>query len=173
MTMRTLLIAKHHDAPISPAARLTLLGIADYCHDDGILNRSLTPEDVADWTHLDCDDAAAAWAELVDAGLLHVETSVPALDGTMWLTIVPGWDESWADLLWATCGVSRPAIPHALRQAVMERDHRTCQMCGSTNRPAIDHVHPVSRGGLTVLHNLRVLCHDCNTRKGARIEVAR
>jgi hypothetical protein len=59
-------------------------------------------------------------------------------------------------------------IPARLRAAVLERDHHRCRQCGATDDLHIDHIRPVSRGGLTVFENLQALCAPCNLRKSNR-----
>lgn len=66
-------------------------------------------------------------------------------------------------------------IPSTLRRAVIERDGTLCLKCSVQTTPDwwgptalhIDHIKPESRGGLTVLSNLQVLCQTCNLAKGA------
>lgn len=58
-------------------------------------------------------------------------------------------------------------IPYAIRAAVLARQPG-CAYCGATEGLHIDHIHPHSRGGLSVLENLQTLCAPCNIRKGAR-----
>lgn len=63
-----------------------------------------------------------------------------------------------------------------LRYTVLKRDHFRCVVCGSS--PAtkhdcllhVDHILPWSKGGKTVVENLRTLCEQCNLGKGARLE---
>jgi 5-methylcytosine-specific restriction endonuclease McrA len=43
-----------------------------------------------------------------------------------------------------------------------------CWMCGTTEDLTIDHVKPLSKGGLHILANIRPACSRCNTRKRAR-----
>lgn len=59
-------------------------------------------------------------------------------------------------------------IPHSIRDQIFERDNYTCQHCGSTEAPSIDHIHPESKGGTLDLNNLQTLCRSCNSKKGAR-----
>lgn len=61
----------------------------------------------------------------------------------------------------------RAKMTPAVREAVFERDGRACRACGITDNLHIDHVVPISRGGLTVMENLAVLCGSCNASKGA------
>lgn len=66
----------------------------------------------------------------------------------------------------------REEIPLRLRLRVLDRDGFRCCLCGRS--PAIeagvvlhiDHVLPVSRGGLATLENLRTLCAECNLGRG-------
>lgn len=43
-----------------------------------------------------------------------------------------------------------------------------CLACGSPDDPTLDHVVPVSAGGLNVRDNLQPLCRACNASKGAK-----
>ncbi len=56
-----------------------------------------------------------------------------------------------------------------IRMAVYKRDRFTCQYCGVVGKPLeCDHVHPVSRGGKTVMENLATACRTCNRAKGSK-----
>lgn len=44
--------------------------------------------------------------------------------------------------------------------------NRRCRVKSRHRRLTIDHVVPISRGGCNHLHNLQLLCNDCNTAKG-------
>lgn len=63
-----------------------------------------------------------------------------------------------------------------LRAEIKERDKFTCKKCGNSikNEPnlllEIDHIIPLSKGGLTTKDNLQTLCWRCNRQKGAKIE---
>ncbi len=72
--------------------------------------------------------------------------------------------------------VSDPrAIPRALRDRVFNRGKGRCEFvspatgmkCGSAHALEIDHIIPVSAGGMGVLENLRLLC-DSHNRARAR-----
>ncbi len=45
-----------------------------------------------------------------------------------------------------------------------------CRSCGSLSDVCIDHIYPVSLGGTDDLDNLQLLCRNCNSAKGNRIE---
>jgi 5-methylcytosine-specific restriction endonuclease McrA len=59
-------------------------------------------------------------------------------------------------------------IPREMMLKVVRRDGQICQIC-HRNVPddelAFDHIIPVSKGGPTAVHNLRVLCCSCNLKK--------
>ena len=98
--------------------------------------------------------------------------------------------KSWSDflskfLIYANGGgisvvpqvVSKPSIgsrgiSKKLRYLVMKRDNWTCVLCGvkrtSTNdvQLHVDHILPYSKGGKTVMSNLRTLCSTCNLGRG-------
>jgi hypothetical protein len=67
-------------------------------------------------------------------------------------------------------------IPLGLRYKILSRDRFRCVIDGKS--PAthfavtlhVDHIKPWSKGGETVIENLRTLCSDCNLGKGASIE---
>lgn len=67
--------------------------------------------------------------------------------------------------------MQRSAMTSDLREAIKQRDHYTCCICGNSvyNEPnlllEVDHIIPVSRGGKTEADNLQTLCWRCNRRK--------
>lgn len=69
----------------------------------------------------------------------------------------------------------RALMTSKLRQQIKERDNFTCKHCGVSvmQEPhlllEIDHIVPVSKGGLTAEDNLQTLCWRCNRSKGAKI----
>ena len=70
----------------------------------------------------------------------------------------------------------RALMTSKLRQHIKERDNFTCKRCGVSveDEPhlllEIDHIVPVSKGGLTTEDNLQTLCWRCNRSKGDKME---
>lgn len=52
-----------------------------------------------------------------------------------------------------------------VRKEIIDRD-KYCLCCGSYERLSIDHVIPISKGGMNVIENLQTLCVSCNSKKG-------
>jgi hypothetical protein len=71
----------------------------------------------------------------------------------------------------------RALMTSKLRWKIKERDNYTCQICGlSTNDEKnllleIDHIIPISKGGISTEENLQTLCWKCNRTKGAKVNV--
>lgn len=69
----------------------------------------------------------------------------------------------------------RALMTSKLRQHIKERDHFTCKYCGASIEKEpnllleIDHIVPVSKGGLTTEDNLQTLCWRCNRKKGSKV----
>ena len=69
----------------------------------------------------------------------------------------------------------RALMTKKLRQDILDRDNYTCQECGNSisQEPnlllEIDHIKPVSKGGVTEANNLRTLCWKCNRAKGNKM----
>jgi 5-methylcytosine-specific restriction protein A len=62
----------------------------------------------------------------------------------------------------------RGSIPKDMRLGVFERDGFVCQFCGRKRDAAgltIDHLIPVSQGGLDEMVNWVTACRECNERK--------
>ena len=68
----------------------------------------------------------------------------------------------------------RALMTRKLREYVKERDSHTCQNCGLSTYEEpnllleIDHIRPLSKGGMTTLDNLQTLCWRCNRTKSAK-----
>ena len=62
-------------------------------------------------------------------------------------------------------------ISKGLRYDVLRRDNFKCRICGKspvdspTIKLHVDHIRPISKGGETIMSNLRTLCSDCNIGK--------
>ena len=65
----------------------------------------------------------------------------------------------------------RSLMTPKMRYEVLKRDNFRCVICGRTAAEGaklhVDHIIPVSKGGRTVMNNLRTLCETCNLGKGA------
>lgn len=59
-------------------------------------------------------------------------------------------------------------IVFELYEQLLERQPQ-CQLCGSNENLTLDHIHPVSRGGKSVIENLQILCLPCNSFKSNRL----
>lgn len=69
----------------------------------------------------------------------------------------------------------RALMTNKLRTYIKERDDYTCQMCKvsvenqSLLLLEIDHIVPVSKGGMSTVDNLQTLCWKCNRAKSNKI----
>lgn len=69
----------------------------------------------------------------------------------------------------------RSLMTSSLREKIKERDNYECKKCKLSIREEpnllleIDHVLPISKGGLSVEENLQTLCWKCNRKKGSKI----
>jgi hypothetical protein len=66
-------------------------------------------------------------------------------------------------------------IPADARRQVIQRAKDRCEYCGLSQAGQealfhVDHVVPVTVGGMTTLDNLALACDSCSLRKGARRE---
>lgn len=70
--------------------------------------------------------------------------------------------------------MERLKMSDSLRYDVMMRDGFKCIICGATAADGVklhvDHIIPISKGGLTEIDNLRTLCDRCNLGKSDKIE---
>jgi len=94
------------------------------------------------------------------------------VDAQLLIEVDSGWFPLAEGDLWKLRRIiSRPRIPQALRDLVMERDEFRCQRCGATENLSLDHIIPFSFGGPDTEENLRVLCRSCNSARGNRVEI--
>lgn len=69
----------------------------------------------------------------------------------------------------------RALMTSNLREKIKRRDNFECKLCCLSVRDErnllleIDHIIPISRGGITSEDNLQTLCWKCNRSKGARV----
>jgi hypothetical protein len=59
-------------------------------------------------------------------------------------------------------------IPFKTQIRITRRDNYTCQICGkhlNDNEIEFDHIIPLSKGGSSEEHNLRLTCFPCNRAK--------
>lgn len=170
MSVDIFLAARRIEVRVGPMARLALWDIGNNFNHPGPWYR-----DFARWCSIGTlqplETAAEGIRELEAHNLLWTDPQDVDKDGApaVWLSFVPGWEDEWAEQLFLRHPPQRKPIPAALRTAVMARDGGTCRACGTTRNPSIDHIHPVSRGGMTVLANLQVLCRSCNSRKATSL----
>ena len=64
-------------------------------------------------------------------------------------------------------------IPRAVMLRVVRRDNNQCQTCSKVLKDdeiEFDHIIPVSKGGSSEEHNVRVACFDCNRSKSDKYE---
>jgi hypothetical protein len=74
-----------------------------------------------------------------------------------------------------TAAGQRALMTTKLRGQIKERDNYACLNCGVALSVEphllleVDHIIPVSRGGLSIPENLQTLCWKCNRSKGAKV----
>lgn len=77
---------------------------------------------------------------------------------------------------WAQSAAGQRSLMTAqLRNSIKERDRHTCMQCDISVAAEphllleVDHIIPVSKGGLSTPDNLQTLCWRCNRTKGAKM----
>jgi hypothetical protein len=65
----------------------------------------------------------------------------------------------------------RRRISNKVKKLVFERDAYRCVKCQSYKDLCVDHIYPYSLGGTNEPHNLQILCWNCNSKKGTKVEV--
>lgn len=69
----------------------------------------------------------------------------------------------------------RALMTSGLREKIKTRDNFACKICNLSTRDEenllleIDHIVPLSKGGITSEENLQTLCWRCNRSKGAKL----
>jgi hypothetical protein len=78
--------------------------------------------------------------------------------------------EQWKEAIHAYDGKRLPPAEwYIVKTIVRARDDNTCAYCGSTRKPHVDHIVPVSRGGSNAFENLATSCGQCNQSKGPKL----
>jgi hypothetical protein len=71
----------------------------------------------------------------------------------------------------------RALMTARLREFIKQRDNYTCKTCSASVAVEpnllleVDHIIPVSKGGMSAVENLQTLCWRCNRRKSNKILV--
>ena len=74
------------------------------------------------------------------------------------------------DYLFNLIAMTSPEAKRLWRRSIKEHFDHTCIYCGKSydlSLLTIDHVHPRSRGGETILSNVVCACKSCNQEKGS------
>lgn len=64
-------------------------------------------------------------------------------------------------------------IPRVTQFRVLKRENQICSICGKSVKDEdieFDHIIPWSKGGSSDEHNVRLLCKDCNRKRGKKFE---
>lgn len=59
------------------------------------------------------------------------------------------------------------------RQYYLDKFNHSCVHCGANSNLCIDHIVPISIGGVNSEDNIQVLCRSCNSSKGGKRRVKR
>ena len=52
------------------------------------------------------------------------------------------------------------------KEELIEKNGAYCEMCGQTDVPLqVDHIVPISKGGLNEISNMQLLCYECHMKK--------
>ncbi len=65
-------------------------------------------------------------------------------------------------------------ISFQIKMRVVRRDNYTCQICGKhllDDEVEFDHIIPLSKGGSSDEHNIRLTCFECNRNKSDQTEI--
>lgn len=107
---------------------------------------------------------------LIDAGPTANRGDFNELVTLELLVPTPDYGKPWMRVVVHPCiqirFLYRPTLSPSDRKQILARDGANCALCGSTDRLAVDHVLPLTRGGTNDPKNLRVLCKSCNSKKG-------
>lgn len=51
------------------------------------------------------------------------------------------------------------------KQFILAKYQHKCAFCSATTNLEIDHIKPITKGGLSEIANLQILCRPCNIKK--------
>ena len=168
--------------PLDPLTRLVFLGLISQADDTGRLIDSVKLLDGLIFPYSD-DTCRGALASLSEIGVVDRGVST---NGQSVIQLVRWEDHQRIDKpnyksalpAIAISTTRRRKIPDKVRQAVIERDGRVCQLCGVEVKVSkddkydsdptlaeIDHILAVADGGTNDPQNLQLLCLSCNRKK--------
>lgn len=61
-----------------------------------------------------------------------------------------------------------PGVTNEQWRLILSMTDNRCSYCGRDGKMTMDHVVPLSRGGLHAVENVTPACHSCNSRKNAK-----
>tara|TARA_R110000751_G_scaffold307812_1_gene431854 strand:- start:35076 stop:35648 length:573 start_codon:yes stop_codon:yes gene_type:complete len=130
------------------------------------LSRIQSPEDVLWWVlHLGEKD----WPYATASRVAHMVRSIARAKG--WTPFHRVRPENEAPRPATHLLAERAKVTPALGWEVIKRDGWRCRACGFSVQDGaalhVDHIIPVSKGGLTEKKNLQTLCTVCNLGKGS------
>lgn len=65
-------------------------------------------------------------------------------------------------------------IPFETKIRIVRRDNYTCQICDkhlNDSEVEFDHIIPLSKGGSSEEHNIRLTCYNCNRDKSNKVQI--
>lgn len=63
-----------------------------------------------------------------------------------------------------------------IKNQLVQKNGAVCAICGKQilNKKdlTLDHIKPISKGGLTTIDNCQLACKECNLKKGAKWQIS-
>jgi len=91
-----------------------------------------------------------------------------------WIVRSSSWETRVPAVIMLKDMYRRRRNPRFSKYNVHLRDMFVCQYCNSKfsqKELTLDHVHPISKGGLTSWENIVSACNPCNSRKGNKLSI--
>lgn len=115
-----------------------------------------------------CDECISDWVGVL-IKLYHNENTPAYMQNNYWTSgcgiICAGWIANKYGICKEWIKNERGKLTASKKQAIKERDHNACTVCGNTDNLVVDHIFPVAKGGFSEPENLRTLCAGCNSGK--------